>query len=754
MTAYSSVGKPIGRLEGPEKVTGEASYTADILIPGTLWVKILTSPFPHARIVSIDTSEAERLEGVHAVITGNDLPDIRLGRHLQDMPLLARDRVRFIGDRVAAVAAEDPDIAEEAVKLIDVEYEELPAVFDPLEAIKSGAPILHEDVNSYKGLPEPLPEPSNVVIRRNWSLGSVEQAFAEADLTFEHTFTLSRHHQAYMEPHACLVHIDENGRVQVWANHKSPFILRNQLAEATELKPEQILINVTYIGGDFGGKGDPFDTTLCYFLAKATQRPVKLVRTYGEEFTGGEPRHSAVITLRSGVKRDGTLVARQAWLLFDSGAYGAFRPSPTVDLPGAPNVEGSYCIPHVRIDCEFVYTNTIPSGFMRGPGAVQANFAVESHMDMIAKELGLDPLEFRRRNLLKDGDFKAETGKGLIRVREGETIDAAAKAIKWDSPRLRPYVGRGIAVYDRQTTGAGGRSSVVAETDGTITVLTPVPDVGPGTQTVFGQIAAEEFSLPMESVRVVITDTDTGPFDLGVEGSWVTVAHGTATLLAAREVREHLVSVAADILGSPKEHIRLRNGRFFAEGNGSQSLSQKEVAVAAAEINEGNPIKSDKSYTPELGRELRTFCAQAAEVEVDVETGQVTVLRLVTAHDVGTVLNPMTHQGQIDGGIIQGLGYALMEELIIEGGQVVTTHFGDYKIPSIKDVPELTTVLLEEPYGPTPYQGKSIGEVSNVPVAPAIANALADAVGVRITDLPITAEKVLMALKAKGKASA
>ena len=336
-------------------MTGKARYSSDILVPGTLWGKSLRSPFPHARILGIDASQARRVPGVHAVLTGADIPDVRVGRHLEDVPILAREKVRFVGERVAAVAAEDPDIAEEAAELIKVEYEELPAVFDPLEAMKPGAPILHDNINAYQGLPEPVVEPTNHLARHSWSLGDIEGGFAEAELVFEHTFTVPRNHQAYLEPHACLVQIDDEGQVQVWASNKAPFLLRNRLAAAAGLDPERIRVNVIYIGGDFGGKGDPLDVTLCYFLAKVSGRPVKLVMTYMEEFIAGNPRHPAVITIRSGVKRDGTLIAREGRMVFDSGAYGGFKPG-AVNLPGAANLEGSYRIPHVRIQSDFVYT--------------------------------------------------------------------------------------------------------------------------------------------------------------------------------------------------------------------------------------------------------------------------------------------------------------------------------------------------------------------------------------------------------------
>ena len=750
MTSYKTVGKPVTRVEGPQKVMGQARYPADVLIPGALWGKALRSPVSHARIVHIDTSQARRVPGVRALLTAADIPDTLMGRRLLDMPVLAREKVRFIGERVAAVAAEDKDVAEEAAELIEVEYEDLPAVFDPIEAMQEGAPILHHNINSYKGLPKPVQEPTNRYIHNLWTKGDVEQGFAEADLIFEHTFTVSRQHQAFLEPHACLVQVDDTGRVQVWANSKVPFPLRNQIAAVVGLDPESVRINVSHIGGDFGGKGDPMDMPLSYFLAKASGRPVKMVMSYMEEFMAGNPRHPAVITIRSGLKRDGTLVAREARAVFNGGAYGAFKPSVAVNLLGASELGGSYRIPHVYIESNIVYTNTIPCGFMRGPGSPQSVFAVESHMDMIAQEMGIDPLELRLRNVLQEGDTNP-TGGALSQVHAEATLGKAAEAAGWGTAKAGPFVGRGIALYDRHTGGTQSSATVLAEPDGTITLRSPTFDVGTGTHTILQQLIAEEFTLPLEAVTVVTIDTDSGPFDGGVAGSWVTHSAGQATLQATQQLRQRLVGVAAKLLSSPEERVRLQDGRFLADSDSGRSLSLAQVAAEAARA--GEPASAQVSYTPEGGRDITSFCAQVAEVEVDPETGQVTVRRFVSVHDVGTVLNPLSHQGQIEGGIIQGLGYALMEELKVEQGQVTTGHFGEYKIPTIRDIPELTTLLLEEPSGPTPYQGKGIGEISNCPVAAAIANAVADATGVRITDLPITAEKLLAGMKAKGRTS-
>ena len=745
MTSYTTVGKAVTRLEGPQKVTGGALYPADVHVPGMLWGKALRSPLPHARILNVDTSRASRLPGVHAVLTGTDLSGIHIGRRMLDLPVLAWDKVRFIGQKVAAVAAEDQDIAEDALELIDVEYEELPAVFDPLEAMRPGAPILHENINSYKGLPEPVQEPTNRFVHNEWDKGDIERGFAEADMLFEHSFTLPRAHQVYLVPHACLVQVDDSGRVQVWVNSKVPFPLRGQIAAAIGLEPDRVRINVSYIGGDFGGKGDPMDVPLSYFLARASNRPVKMVMTFLEELTAGNPRHPATITLRSGVKTDGSIVARQASVVFNSGAYGAFKPGIGVNLLGVSGLGGSYRIPNVHIESDMVYTNTIPGGFMRAPGSPQAVFAVESHMDMIAHQMGMEPLELRRRNLLQEGD-DTPTGQPLRQVRARETLDAAVRAIGLDAPRPGFNTGRGIALYDWLTGGAESSATVIVESDGTVTLRSPTPDVGTGTHTVLSQIIAEELTVPLDAINVVTIDTDSGPFDAGVAGSWVTHSAGQATFQATRQVRQRLIDVAAGLLGSTGEEVRLHNGRLLAPAGGT-GLSLAEVADEAARA--GEPVSAQVTYKPEGGRDITSFCAQIAEVVVDPETGQVKVRRFVSAHDVGTVLNPLGHQGQIEGGIIHGLGYALMEELRVEAGQVTTAHLGDYKIPTMQDIPELITVLLEEPAGPAPYQGKGIGETSNCPVAAAIANAVFDAVGVRITDLPITAEKVLAALKGK-----
>ena len=745
VTAYRIVGQPVTRAEGPDKVTGQSQYAADITRPGMLWGKVLRSPFPHAKILNVDTSRASQLAGVHAVIAGADLPDRRVGRLLRDIPVLARDKVLFAGEKVVAVAAESPDLAEEALHLVDVEYEPLPAIFDPLEAMEDSAPILHENLESYVGLPQPPSGINNVFARNAWSKGDIEQGFRDSDLVFEHTFTAQLMHQAYLEPHACVVEIDDAGRVQIWACNKGPFMLREQLSAVWDLPKERIRVNPCSIGGDFGGKGSFMDVPLCYYLALHSQRPVKMVMDYIQELMAGNPRHPGIITIKTGLKRDGRIWARQARTVFNSGAYGAFKPR--VHLRGADHSGGPYNIPNVQIDSYMVYTNNVPCGHMRSPAKPQVGFAVESHMDMIVQEMGLDPYEFRLRNILKPGDT-SPIGEAWQDIRAEETLRQAAQAAGWGEPKKSANMGRGMAIAD-QTQGSGqSTATVTIEGAGEVTLFMSLWDTGTGASTIMRQVVAEALTVPVEDVRIVIRDTDAVDFESGPGGSRVTYTAGQAVLGAANELKERLSLLAAEYLSSPVELIQQgADGQFFVSGQPEKSLTVKELAGRAFSAT-GQPLTGTLTHTS-APSEVTSYAAQVAEVEVDRDTGEVIVKKIYTVHDVGTILNPITHQGQIEGGVIQGLGYALMEEIISEEGQVSTLSLGDYKIPTMPDIPELDTRLLEPSAGQAPYQTKGIGENSNIPVAGAIANAVYDAVGVRIMDLPITAEKVLKALKAQ-----
>ena len=738
MPAYTTIGKSTPRLEGEEKVTGGTQYTADLALPGTLWGRCLRSPLPHARIVSIDASPALQVPGVHAVLTGADVRGIRYGRRLHDVPVLAEDRVRFVGERVAAVAAEDRDAAEEALLLIDVEYEELPAVFEPQDALNADAPILHPDVNSYLGLPTPLESPSNAFVRDLWGKGNVDEGFAQADLIVENTFAVPRQHQAYLESHSCLVWIDDEGRTQIWASNKVPYQVKEQLSIALGLPKERIRINPVAIGGDYGGKGSAMDIPVAYFLAVRSGRPVRMVMDYIEEFTAGNPRHAATVHLKTGVKRDGTLVAHQARVLFNSGAYGGFKPAPGVNLGGAAKAGGPYQIPHVGIEGIQVYTNTIPGGFMRAPGEPQVAFASESHMDCIARELGIDPRKFRLKNLLGEGDADP-VGTTYEGIRAKETLEAAISASEYGSPKAA-NIGRGIAIGERTAAGGESHAAVTLNLDGSVVVNSSIFEPGTGTYTVLAKIVAEELGLPIDRIQVQVWDTDAVDFDTGVGGSRVTRMAGLAAYRAAGQVARALFGIAADLLGWPEEQLFLQ-GEHIVRRDSGERYPWVDVLQRI-----GEPVSGQGTALDPNRSSITSYTAQVAEVSVDPETGEVRLLRFTTAHDVGTVLNPVDHQGQIDGAVVQGIGYALTEELQVEEGVVATVTFGDYKIPVINDLPRLDTVLLKSDSGAGPYNARGIGENPSGPVAPAIANAIADAVGVRIKDLPITAEKVYRAL--------
>ena len=733
----------MGRVEGPAKVTGEARYTADIMLPGMVWGKVLRSPLPHAKIVSIDTREAEQMPGILAVLTAKDLPDLLTGRLVYDMPVLAIDRVRFIGEKVAVVAAEDPDMAEDALASIDVEYEEMPAVFDAHEAMNPEAPLLHPDYRSYAHAPEKFfSDIPNVHSHVTWELGDIDKGFALAKQVFEHTFNTPAVHQGYIEPHASVVAIDPDGRVNVWLSNKMPVRARELLADVIELPEERIVVHLAQIGADFGGKGSLMDAPLCYHLAKRTGRPVKMVMTYTEELMAGNPRHPTSIFLRTGVTEEGQIVARQAKVVFNSGAYAAFKPVPFVNIPGAKDAAGVYGTPHIRIDAYSVYANCVPSGHFRAPGDLQVNFAVESSMDMIAEDLGLDRLEFRKQNLLKDGDW-VPGGPQLEEVRVAETLAAAVKASSWNQPKSQPNRGLGLAVSHRLIGTGEANTQLTLKEDGTIQVLTPVPEVGTGAHTILQQIVAETLFLPLDQVRVE-TASDIFKTDSGSGASRVTYVGGQVVQQAAGELMKLILAAGAKGLGCAENEVVFEGGRVVrSDSDGSLSL----VEVAKLGGDGKSVLRVKKLLNLSEGPPMTTFTAQVVELEVDPETGQIRLLDVVTAHDVGTIINPLGHQGQIEGGLLQGVGFGLLEELRIEDGQVSTLNLGDYKLPNIRDIPPLTTVLVEEELGPAPFHGKAIGESSITPTGAAIANAVYDAVGVRFHDLPINAEKVYWALQ-------
>jgi CO/xanthine dehydrogenase Mo-binding subunit len=734
---FKVIGQPVARPDGVDKVTGAGRYTADHPLPGVLWGKTLHSPYAHARILRIDTSAARQVPGVHAVLTAADVADGPWGRAIKDVPILASDRVRFFGERIVAVAADDEDIAQQALDLVVIDYEELPAVFDPDEAVAEGAPLLHPDYGAYPGT-RPLDKPSNAYSTAVNERGDVEAGFAAADVIVENTYTTQRQHHAYLETQSVMVNIDGDN-VQVWTCAKAPYDARASLAHAIEVPADQVVINHSYIGGDFGGKATPHALPICYFLAKATGRPVRMVNEYLEEFMEGNPRHSTVLRLRTGVKNDGTITAHEAEAFVNTGAYAGYKPLGIIGGAVRSAMAGPYRIPAVRLASSEVYTNTVPCGHMRSPGEPQGAFAIESHMDEVARRIGMDPFDFRLKNIIVDGD---ETPMGAVHhdLRGRETLDAAAEAAGYHN-RRPVNRGMGIAMCDRAPVGGVGTLEVTLQPDGGIALGTPIFDQGTGTYATHRQVIAEEFGVDPARISFQPWPTGAVAYDSGIGGMRATRVNTIVSYEAAQDTKRALLELAADYLGWPSETLVFRDGEV-------RRTDQEEAIAWPDLLRQANTTVTGRGEVNEQGRtEVTCFAAQIAEVEVDPETGEVRLINFTTAHDTGQIVNPIGHQGQINGGLVQGIGYGLMEELLVEEGRVTTLSFGDYKIPTIADLPRLKTVVLEPGEGVGPYNIKGIGETPNTPTAAAIANAVEDAIGVRIRDLPVTSEKVYRALR-------
>ena len=748
------------RIDGYEKLTGEAKYGADITRPGMLWAKVLRSHVPHARIISIDTSRARALPGVRAVLTGMDLPDCRVGRSMRDMPVLARDKVRFIGEKVAAVAAEDRETAEEALGLIEVEYDELPAVFDPVEAMQPDAPLIHEPdlVRAWKTRTQVVADYPNSVTAPVWgaSAEEVERALADSEYVFEHTFRTPIQHQGYIEPHACLVELDERGVAHVWASNKAPFLLLDYLREGLGLQRADVEVHMLPLGGDFGGKGSFMDIPLVYFLAKASGRPVKMIMTYGEELMAGNPRHSAVITVKSGFDREGKLLARRTRSIYNSGGYAAFKPAPNAGLPGMRGGSiGAYEIPVWRVEAHMVYTNTVPCGHMRAPGEAQPMHAVECHMDLCARAMGIDPLDLRLINA-PDHPRETETGEPGTVPKAREVLRAAAEAIGWQkqgpgarsqgpdgrryqqSPPIpdpqpsTPLVGRGISLVEVGNSLGEYTAQMSVGRNGQVVLHTPIIENGAGMLTVFRQLTAEALGVPREQVSVDQT-TQGIDYDRGVGGSRITRLIGKMIGILADRLQHRLAELVAAEFGHEPSAVTIEEGGFRTPDGRFHTLAQA-ASLAAGDLAEL------LRYEPGPSDVVEVFVAIAAEVEVDPETGEVEIKRVVNAHEVGRVVDRTMHQGQIDGGLLQGLGYALLEGPgFDEEGRVDAANLHEYKMATAADIPTLETILLEPDLslGITP-----IGEGPNCAMSAAITNAIADAVGGQV-DIPASPEQLL-----------
>jgi carbon-monoxide dehydrogenase large subunit len=747
-TVPSVLAEPEYRVEGPLKVTGAARYTSDVKLPGMLHARFLTSPHPHALIRSIDTTAALAVPGVHAVLTGADIGPRRFGKTLYDQPVLAYQRVRFVGERVAAIAAETLEAAEEALALIRVDYEELPAIFDGEEALREGAPLLHPDASDYYyslGKRPPVPHP-NLQGYRVHQKGAedLEPIFAGAHRVFESVYYQARQHQGYIEPHACVVWIDDQGTARIYSTNKAPFALRQSFAVVTGLPAQQFVVDSMFIGGDFGGKGLSIDEYPCYYLAKATGRPVKSVMTYTDELGNANPRHGATAYLRTAVDERGKMIAHESRVYFHDGAYAAGRPLPGPILDGWSALD-AYSIPNSRMETFCVYTNTVTGGQMRAPGASTTAFIGESHVDEIAREMGIDPLEFRILNAVRPGETGV-SGERIWNPRAVEVLEALGRETDWGKP-LPPNHGRGLSLRSRDV--GGGKAAVTLRLleGGRIEILHGAPDQGGGSATLMHRIATGVLDVSPERIRVRFAATDEAPPNPGPGGSRLTHIIGQATIEGSTHMKHRLEELTAEILGWPAGEVQLEGDQFVLTDGSAAPVPFDEVADR---ILRGGAVETGGSYdSAEHEREDGAdagFCAYMVEVEVDPDTGRVTPVDAVLVADVGTVINPLAHLGQLEGGFVFGMGNGLMEELVFEDGRVTTLSLGEYKLPTQMDVPPLRTVLLVTDTGPGPFGGKAAGELTNNAVAPAYANAVADAVGVRIRTIPVTAERVYEAL--------
>ncbi len=770
---YSYVGKGVPRIDAFEKITGTAQFTTDLKLPGMLYTKLVKSPHPHARILKIDTSEAEKVPGVRAILTGEDAP-YKLGIYICDKEPLARGKVRYVGEAVVAVAADTEEIAEQAVELIKVEYDELPAIFDQREALKPDAPLVHEELGKYRRAPFIFPQPStNIANHFKIRKGDVEKGFAEADVIVENEFNQPQIHHVQMETHSCIGQWLPNGQINVWTSAQSPFAVRDLLSIALDIPRNKIDVTVPYVGGGFGGKaGIHWEPLVVLLSRKAGGRPVKLVMTREEQFNTVAVRQGLYARVKTGVKRDGRITAQELEYLWDSGAYADYAVN--VGRASGYSCTGPYEIPNVKCDSLTVYTNHPYGTAYRGFGHPEFHWATERQMDLVAREIGMDPLEFRLKNAALPGCITA-TGEKLAEDagRVDECIKAVTKEIGWGkkSKKGKKPRGKGIAaLWKAPAMPSFTSSSAIAKLneDGTVILSIGLTEIGQGTPTAFAQMVAEELQIPIEKVKVVNRrETDYSPYSWQTVASRGTPMDGNAVLRAVEDLKRQVKATAAQLLGMPENALTIADGRVFVAREPERGLSLSQVATCGI-LPDGRgirgPILGYGYYTaegltnldPETGQGLPalvwTFGAQGAEVEVDPETGEVRVLKVVTALDLGKALNPLLVKGQIYGGTVQALGQALMEEFIFdEKGRLLNNNLTDYKIPRAPDIPDkFVPIMIENPQRNCPYGARGIGEQVTMSVQPAVANAIYDAIGVDIYDLPMTREKVWKAFMKKG----
>ncbi len=746
-----AVGTRHPKLDALEKVQGKAVYIHDLKVPRMLYGKILWSEHAHARILKIDTSRAEKLPGVRAVITGYNTPEIRTG-FIKDNPVLKKGKVRQYRDEVAAVAAETPEIAEEAVRLIDVEYEPLPAVFDPFEAMREEAPLIHEDKESN-------------ILKLPWKLvcGDPDQGHRQADFIAEESYSLPWVTHCCMGTSGCLAEFHANGNLTVHSPTQIRYLAQRDFLElmaALGLKDKRVQVVTTAIGGAFGSKLDtyPFEF-ITILLAYYTGRPVRLIFSREEEFFATATRQKVEAKISQGCTKEGILTFRDVDMVLDNGAYtswGATTPS-VMMMP----ISSLYKVPNIKYLARCVYTNNIYATAMRGYGNPQATFAIESQMDTLAEMAGIDPLEFRMINANTPGEVTPQ-GFRVGSCGLKECLKAVRESLSWDEKRGKKD-GKGVGIGSLIHVGGGARiyksdgcGTIIKLDDfGKVTVMSGATDMGQGADTVVAQIVAEELGVSIDDIAVIMGNTDQETWDVGAHASRTTFVAGNSALLAARKAKEEILDLAAPMLNEPREVLDIKDRHVFSKEKPEVSMQLGRVLRAAHFKTGGTQIVTAHFYDPPtqmLDREMKgnfsaayTYGVHGAEVEVDRETGQVNVLKYVIAMDVGKAINPMLLEGQLEGGVAMGLGYSLMEELHLDRGKVLNPNFLDYKILTFPDMPEVDSIIIETDDQAGPFGAKGIGEPPLVGSAPAIANAIYDATGIRMRSLPITMEKILAA---------
>jgi putative selenate reductase molybdopterin-binding subunit len=738
-----------------------------------LYGALLTSPHAHARIQKIDTSKAKALPGVHAVLTYEDVPRVIYASGGQSYPnplpydqVSLDNKVRHVGDRVALVAAETPEIAQEALERIEVDYEALPAVFDPEEAMREGAPVIHDEPDAI-GIHDAA---HNIACDIHVPHGDLEQGFAEADHIFEHEYRVHQVQQVHIEPHVCITWWDEDDRLVVRTSTQTPFHTRRMLAPLINLPVRRIRVIKPRVGGAFGGKQEMILEDMCAHLTIATGRPVRMEYTRELSFTSARSRHPQILRYKTGVKKDGTLTAIKLHITADKGAYAPH--GLTVQFVAGFRGLSTYKAPNLRFDCQVVYTNKPPTGAYRGYGAPQALFALESHMEEIALALGMNPIEFKRINWLNEGD-EITMAKAMGEGREGfeqfvtssgleQCVQQGAAVINWERrydpdwrldperPHIRRGLGFAVGMHGSGIAGLDmGAAAIKLNDDGSFNLTVGATDLGTGSDTILVQIAAETLGVPSKDVIIYSSDTDLTPFDTGAYASSTTYISGNAVLKAAEQVRQQIINHAAKHLFDDADPARMFLDECRVWTHDGDSVTLEEVALHSLHQADQHQIMASASHMSY--QSPPPFAAQYAEVEVDVETGQVETKRLVFAVDCGTVINPVTASGQVEGGLIQALGYTLCEEMVYDAaGRLLTTDLRDYRIFAADEVPEMGVILVQsyEPSGP--YGAKAIAEIPKDAVAPAIASAIYHATGVRLRSLPFTPERVWRVLQEAG----